>query len=657
MFKCSNVLNSTVQMFLIQLFNYSTVPMFLIQPKSILLLLLTAAVPAVREVNVNSPDNSIRFNLSVKNGSPLFSATLNNSLLITPSPLVMSVDGIKVTDGIKIASVKRFSETDTYPVYGLHSTAINRCNGARIALTHTNSGLKYYMDIKVFDSGFGFRFVVPGKDDEERIPGEATEFNVPSGSQVWYHNLRMHYEGEYSRKLIDTVPAGEWAAPPVTFKLPDGRGYGSITEANLSGYAGMALQTSGNKGFTIRLGHEHPVSYPYELRYTREDIERVSKSASVRGTITTPWRVVLAGKELNTLVNSDVITSLCPPPDKKYFPEGLFTPWIRPGRAVWRYLDGGGDNSLRNMKEFSRLAGEMGFEYNILEGFWSRWPDDSVKALVDYSRNMGVGIIVWKHSKELRDPEERQQFLSRLVNLGIAGIKVDFFDHEAKEVIDFYESLFRECAALKLVLILHGANKPTGLQRTWPNVMIYEAVRGMEASRLVDRATHETTLPFTRMLAGPADYSVCHFGERRRNTTWVHQVATAAIYAAPVITYAANPFNLVSNPCAEMIKSIPPVWDQTIVLAPSEIGEIAVYAQRKGSTWFLSVINGAEPKTVKIPLSFLENITYNTLCLKDSQKDTAQVIIEKSKASKNDIISVNLGTGGGYMCRFSPQQP
>jgi alpha-glucosidase len=233
------------------------------------------------------------------------------------------------------------------------------------------------------------------------------------------------------------------------------------------------------------------------------------------------------------------------------------------------------------------MASELGFEYNILEGFWSRWPEDSLKNLVEYSAKLGVGIIVWKHSKELRDPKTRQEFFQYLHDHKVAGIKIDFFDHEAKEVIDLYESIFNEAAASEL-LLLHGANKPTGLSRTWPNVMIYEGVKGMESSKFNDRATHETTIPFTRMLAGPADYSVVHFGDRRRNTTWVHQTATAAIFSAPVITYAATPAHILENPCMEMIKAIPAVWDETIVLPPSAPGEIAVFAQRKGTTWFLS---------------------------------------------------------------------
>ena len=360
----------------------------------------------------------------------------------------------------------------------------------------------------------------------------------------------------------------------------------------------------------------------------------------------------MVGKDLNALINCDAIHNLCPPPDRTLFPGGLQTDWIRPGRAVWRYLDGGGDQSLRNMKEFSRMASELGFECNVLENFWSRWPADSIRSLVEYSKKLGVGIYVWKHSKDLVNPQSRKEFFLRLHDLGIKGIKIDFFDHEAKEVIDLYKSIFNETAALQLSLILHGANKPTGLERTWPNVMIYEGVKGMEASKLLDRATHETTIPFTRMLAGPADYSVCHFGTRRQNTTWVHQVATAAIYCAPVITYASNPSNLLANPCVEMIKSIPPVWDETMVLPPSEIGELAVYAQRKGTTWYLSVINGLQPKTIKIPLTFLSTGNYNTLVLKDNPENPADAAITKGTAGNNDIIEISLGAGGGFITRF-----
>jgi len=612
---------------------------------------ISASSPDSR-IDLSGPDGKIHFLLFSDNDRLAFSVTLNNNSVVEKSPLLMSINEEIITDNVRMGKVSRSRLNETYPWYGLHSAAVNNYNSTTITIKNRRLKLQYKLEVRVFDDAASFRFIVPGGENSSGMPDESTQFKLPEQSLVWYHDLYMHYEGVHSKKLIDTIPAGQWAAPPLTVKLPGNAGYAAITEACLTGYAGMALQSDGENGFTIRLGHSHPASYPYVLRYTKEDVERLSKIAVVRGTITTPWRVVMAGKDLNTLVNCDVLHNLCPAPDRALFPEGIKTEWIQPGRAVWRYLDGGGETTLKNMKEFSRLASELGFEYNVLEGFWSRWPDDSVKALVEYSKKLGVGIFVWKHSKDLMDPGMRADFFRRLHNLGIAGIKIDFFDHEAKEVIDLYESIFNETAALQLSLILHGANKPTGLARTWPNIMIYEGVRGMESSKLMDRASHETTIPFTRLLAGPGDYSVCHFGDRRRNTTWVHQAATAAIYSAPVITYAATPVHILENPCAEMIKSIPPVWDETIVLPPSEIGEVAVYAQRKGTTWFLSVINGVKPKSLNLSFSFLGNGSYSTLILKDNPENPASAVISRGSAVKNDMIKAGLGEGGGFMARF-----
>jgi len=610
------------------------------------------AYPDPPDEKLVSPDGHLTCIIKSENDQLFLSVSRDGITFLEKSPLVMKIDKNVITSGFESGKIRKYKEDETYPLFGLHSVARNNFNGSSIEFTHTGSSIKYSLEIRLFNDAAAFRFLVPASNKTVREPDESTVFTLPAGSTVWYHDLYMHYEGVHERKMVDTIPQGEWAAPPLTVKIPGGYGYLSVTEADLVGYAGMALQSDGRNGFAMRLGHSHPASYPYVLRYKKEDIERLSKIAKVEGPITTPWRVIIVGKDLNTLVNSDVVYNLCPPPDKKLFPDGIKADWIRPGRAVWKYLDGGGEGTLTVMKEFSRLAGELGFEYNILEGFWSRWPDDSIKALVDYSRKLGVGIIVWKHSNTLYDQKSRLELFQKCKDLGIAGLKIDFFDHEAREVVDLYEAILKETAAFRLICIFHGANKPTGLWRTWPNAMIYEAVKGMEASKLLDRASHETTIPFTRMLAGPADYSVCHFGTRRQNTTWVHQVATSAIFSAPLITYAATPAHILENPCCEMIRSIPSVWDETIVLPPSEIGELAIYAQRKGPIWFLSVINGLHSVTIKVPLDFLGKGTYNTLVLTDDGNDPESVKIIRKVTQSEEQLDIDLLPGGGYITRF-----
>jgi alpha-glucosidase len=347
-----------------------------------------------------------------------------------------------------------------------------------------------------------------------------------------------------------------------------------------------------------------------------------------------------------------MVWNLNPPPDKKLFPQGMNTDWIKPGRAVWKYLNGGGDGTLEVMKHFTDGAAALGFEHNILEGFWSRWSDDQIRELVNYSKQKGVSIWFWKHSKSLRSAAAIDSFFRKCHQLGVAGAKIDFFDSEAKEVVDLYEAILKEAAKYHVMLDFHGANKPTGLERTYPNELTREAVKGMESSKLLDRATHETTIPFTRFLAGPAEYTVVHFGERRKNTTWAHQVASAAILSAPLLTYAANPDTLLANPSVEIIKSIPAVWDETIVLPPSEIGELAVYARRKGNTWFLAVMNGVVARSIKVPLTFLKG-NYKTLIAKDDPANSASIIMNEASYSSKDVIELNLVSGGGFIARFS----
>ena len=360
----------------------------------------------------------------------------------------------------------------------------------------------------------------------------------------------------------------------------------------------------------------------------------------------------MIGADLNTLVNSDVVHNLCPLPDPKLFPKGIRTDWIKPGRAVWKYLDGGA-NTFDEMKQFSRWAGELGFEYHVIEGFWPRWTDEQIKDLVDYSRQRGVGLWFWKHSRQLRTADAREEFFQKLHELGVVGAKIDFFDHEHKEIIDLYQELLEEAAKYRIMVNFHGANKPTGELRTWPNELTREGVRGMEASRLRERARHNTTLPFTRYLAGHGDYTPVLFGARRGDTTWAHQVATAAIFNEPLLTYGAHPTNLLSNPCLPMIKSIPPVWDQTIVLPISEIGELAAFARRSGDTWFLAVLNGPSARTIQVPLSFLGQGEHRAMVIRDHKTDPAAVQLENTSARRSDALAIELSSGGGFIARFS----
>jgi alpha-glucosidase len=413
----------------------------------------------------------------------------------------------------------------------------------------------------------------------------------------------------------------------------------------------MALQAIGERGFREVLGHAVPASYPFRLRY-EADIQRMTEPAAMAGTITTPWRVILAGSDLHTLVVSDILHNLSPPPDPALFPEGMRADWIRPGRAVWKYLDGG-ENTFEEMKEFSRLAGELGFEYHVVEGFWRKWTPEQLRELVEFSRARGVGIWLWQHSNQLLDGDAVRRFFAMCRDAGVVGAKVDFFDHEAREVIDRYELVLREAARHRILINFHGANKPTGEPRTWPNEMTREGVYGLENRRTEAWATHNATLPFTRYLAGHGDYTPVIFGERRRETSWAHQIATAAIFTSPLLVYGAHPASLLANPAVDVIKSIPASWDETVVLPMSEIGQIAALARRSGETWFVAILKGAEERTVRVPLSFAGGGRYiATLVRDDPERPDALRIEGGVPVTGHDTIEIALRRSGGFVGRL-----
>ncbi len=605
------------------------------------------AIASAEEVTVASPNGRVLCRLST--GGPegfQYALYFRDKPVIEKSALGITVDGINLGSNAQVGRIERYQVNESYPWYGVHSTAVDRCNGAKIAALHLQSRAAYTLDIRAYDDGIAFRHVVPGEGT--RIPDEATVFRLPTGSVLWEHDLEDHYEAVHARKSLRAMAPGAWVVPPLTFKLPDDGGYGSITEGGLRAYSGMALQADGTGAFFARLGHAVPASYPFRLRYP-QDVERLTHPASIRGTITTPWRIVMIGADLNALVNCDIIHNVGAPPDPKYFPDGLKTDWIKPGRSVWRYLDGGGDTTPEGMKEFSRLAGELGFEYNLLEGFWSKWSESELKEFVDYSRARDVKIIVWKSRSALGDEKSIRDLFEMLRRTGVAGVKVDFFDHEHREVIDRYETILRLAAEYRLIIDFHGSNKPTGLERNWPNELGNEGIRGMEMAG--PYAQHEVTLPFTRMLAGLADYTPVHFTRKLADTTWAHQVANAIILQAPLLVYGAHPANILVNPTVEVLKGIPSTWDETVVLPVSEVGQVAAFARRKGSSWFLAVLNGINAKTIHVDLSFLGQGTYISTLVRDTC-EAASVRMEHMTLSRTDRLYLDLRSGGGFVAKF-----
>ena len=607
----------------------------------ILFFLLMAGRPLmaqVKSLKVSSPDQSVVYTLSVQDGRVTYMISRKGIPVIDPSHLGLQLDNSLYGAGNSLKVLQRKSVNHTYATRGFHSLATDHYNLLYLKVMGMNA---YEIAVKVFNDGVAFQYILANTGKSE-VKDDLTEFSIPAGSTVWSQDNITTYEGNYAEQKIEAIKAGQIAGPPLTVQLAGEKGYASITEAGLTDFAGMSLLAKGSRIFKANLTG---------LTY---------KNAIVK----TPWRVILIGGTLNQLVNSDIITNVSATMDPELFPKGYATDWIKPGKSVWSWLAGNGDVTFDNMKRFSAWAGKLGFSYNLVDEGWSKWQSQCkdkwamMKDLVDYSHKKNVGIWVWKAYPDrggepgIRDAAARLAFFQKCKEIGIAGLKIDFFDTEAQEVIDFYQSALKDAAQFQLMLNFHGANKPTGEIRTWPNEMSREAVIGLENN--TNWARHNTILPFTRFLAGHADYTPLSFTDNVKGTTLTHQVATVAAFNSAFMCLGVDPEVLLKSKVKHMVQQIPVTWDETIILPQSKIGELVLIAKRSDKDWYLIALNGEKSREITVDLNFLVLGIYHSEQLRDVVSDASDVSISTGNYSKDQRITLNLSSGGGFIGRFYP---
>ena len=604
-----------------------------------ILLMSLALVPVthaqLKQTSISSLDGHIKLLLGIKDGQLNYSVTSSGNVIIETSPLGLIIGDKEMGKANGLGTIKKHIINDTYAWRGVHSTAVDHCIDALIPINGPD-GLSFTLEARIYNDGVAFRYLVPATGSSE-VKADLTSFTIPAGSTTWSQNDIGNYEGKYQQQTIEEVKEGRLVGPPLTIKLPRTIGYAAITEGGVTNFAGMSLKADGNRGFKANL----------------------TGNTMLSGNIETPWRIVEIGKDLNTLVNCDIIANVSPKPDKTLFPLGFATPWIKPGKGAWSWLTETRSVTLENMKKFSKWAGELGIEYNLVDEGWSKWQDGTkdkwalLKELVDYSNQQHVKVWVWKAYPEsngvpgLKDAKYRHEFFKQVKEAGVVGIKIDFFDQESQEVLNFYQEALKDAAGLQLMLDFHGADKPTGQSRTWPNEMSREGIRGLENGTSWPK--HNTTLIFTRFLAGHGDYTPLSFLDMVKGTTLTHQVATVAAFTSPFMCLAVDPGALLKSDIKTIVKDIPVVWDETKVLSQSSIGELAILARRSGKTWYLTALNGDKAASVKVKLNFLQKGIHRATTLSDASDDPSKTIIKTTSYSNADSITVNMLTGGGFL--------
>lgn len=621
------------------------------RPCLLAVLAALASAPAAYPVTLKSPDQRLSADIRVdSDGNLVYSVARAGAVVIDPSRIGVRIDGADCGAGVKLTAAETYALDENYRVLGGRRVARNHCRGVRIRVEPQDGRAAWTLDCRAYDGGFAFRMELPG-EGARRIAGEATAFTLPADARCWFFERASDwklktYAGEWRSAPVTAMaeisPTGPVQGPPLVFVLPGAGGYAAISEAALFDYSGMRLAATGERSFAVD--------------YTEPEGFELS------GAVKTPWRVVLATADLDGLVNAEVITSLCPPPDPALFAD---TGYIKPGRCVWRWWSQD-TGTPEEERAFVDQAVRLGFEYSLVDEGWKKWPDcwDALACLCRYAAEKKVGVWVWSHWQDLNDPAgdyaALADFLDRVAEAGVVGVKIDFMNGEDLARTRFNEAVLRQAARRRLMVNFHGCGKPTGESRTYPNELTREAIRGLELNRMGEPLppAHDAALPFTRLVVGPGDYTpLTVTAERMGRTTLAHQLATFVALTSPLQVLAENPGKLLDNPqlapVVEMLRGVPAVWDETRVLPGSAIGELAVLARRTGSVWYVAGVNGADPRDYTLPTEFLDGPYWRAELIADADHPLA-FRSEATSLTRGATVALKLAAGGGFVMRLTP---
>lgn len=534
----------------------------------------------------------------------------------------------------------------------------------------------FSVEFRAYDEGVAYRFVTSLKSDV-KVSDEQMNLCFPGGTTTLFpqeKSMYSHCERAYLHISLDTIATGSFCSLPVLFTTADSVRI-LFTEADLYDYPGLFLK-AGTGGMMQSAFPKYVLkAVPAEKGADRNEIieREADYIAATSGTRSYPWRVFIITGDDRALVESNLVFKLSRPLKLAE------TSWIKPGKVAWDWynanvltgVDFKSGINTQTYKYYIDFASAYGLEYVILDEGWSLSttkilgsnPDIDIPGLVNYGKSKNVGIILWMLWHPLDGNEE--QILKTYQDWGIKGIKVDFMQRSDQYMVNSYARIAEVAAKYQLLVDFHGAFKPSGLSRAYPNVLTHEGVRGNENNKWSEYANpeHNVTLPFTRMVAGPMDYTPGamrnaqkkDFGISFNNPmslgTRCHQVAMYVVFESPLQMLCDSPsLYYRENETTEFISRIPSVWDETIVLK-AKVGDYIVVARRKDDQWFIGAMTDWSPRKLEIDLSFLPEPAYFMEVMKDglnAGKNANDYKHEKTGVNNHSVITLDLAPGGGW---------
>ena len=651
---------------------------------SLIVILMSITILSAQKINsfeIKSSDGNITVNIEA--GAKLqWSVQCSGQQIIAPSPVSLQLESGEILgDNVKIFSTKT-EKTDNVitPVNYKKSEIPNQYNQLTI-----NFKGDFGIVFRVFNEGVAYRFFAKRKG-ELIVKNEEANFNFTADHKAfipyqWDYRdgkiFNSSFEALYKEINISKFASDSLAFLPVLVDVGNNRKV-VILEADLEEYPGMYLNINQtHKGF---MGVYAP--YPLEAKLggyggiNYIPTKRADFIAKVSGTRDFPWRIVVISNNDKELLNNDMVQKLASPS------RITDISWIQPGQVAWdwwndrniSHVDFKAGMNTPTYKYFIDFAAANKIKYIIIDGGWSEGldltkitADINLQEIIDYGRQKGVGVILWATWYAVT--QQMDKVFPYYSAMGVKGFKIDFVDRDDQLAVASLYEIAKKAADNHLLVDYHGVFKPTGLQKTYPNVIGFEGVKGLENYKWAteDQPRYVVSIPFIRMMAGPMDYTP---GAMRNSNkanyrpinsnpmsmgTRCQQLAMYMVFEAPLQMLSDNPtIYMREQECTDFITSVPLTFDETVPI-DGKVGEYLALARRKGTTWYVGAMTNWTERDLSLDFSFLGEGDFQAVFFKDginADRDGTDYKKEEIKISSSTKLNIHLAPGGGWAARI-----
>lgn len=547
----------------------------------------------------------------------------------------------------------------------------------------------YSVVFRMYDQGMAYRFETRLKG-EVKVVNETLAFDFPKAEKAWVPYIResiyryqASHESPYTIQTLEEMYADSLVILPFLVEQKSGVKV-VITEADLEDYPGFFLKVNAARdGFVGELSPYPLEEEPGGHNNLQSIVTRYADYLAVtQGKRSYPWRVFAVSGDDAELLNNDLVYLLAAPS------RIADTSWIKPGKVAWDWwndwnisgVDFEAGINTETYKHYIDFAAEYGIEYVILDEGWSEStdllkivPEIDLPAIIDHAQAKGVDIVLWAGWAPLR--KQMDEVFATYSAMGVKGYKIDFMNRDDQPVVNFFYEAAQKAAEYQQFVDFHGSYKPTGLHRTYPNVLTYEGVFGLEQvkwTEYTDFPTYDVTAPFIRMLAGPMDYTPGAMRNANRfnwraihsnpvsQGTRCHQLAMYVVFESPFSMLADKPTAYQREPeSTTFIAAIPTVFDATVPL-DAKLGEYLLVARQKDDNWYLGGMTNWDGRDLEVDFSFLPEGQFEAEIFRDginAYREATDYVRDVVRVDRNTKMDIHMASGGGWAAIVRPVVP